>query len=271
MSLALLHVSFFSEVLGMETQMDVALPEKPRIEEQYREDEPVAPYPVLYLLHGMTDDHTCWQRQTSVERYAEEYGVALVMPCVNLSWYTDMHLGGEKWSQYFTFVTEELPRVCRNLFPHMSARREDTFVCGMSMGGYGTLKLGLRAAEQFSYVAPLSGALDMASRVRDLGSSNAAYFADIFGSPEEMAGGRDDLMAAAAELAASGKPKPKIYIWCGTEDFLYEHNTAMRDHLQALGYDLTYEEGPGDHRWIYWDDIVQRVFEWLPLERRKVE
>jgi S-formylglutathione hydrolase FrmB len=73
------------------------------------------------------------------------------------------------------------------------------------------------------------------------------------------------LFAAAERLAASGKPKPKIYIWCGTEDFLYDQNVRMRDHLRKLGFDLTYEESPGDHSWKYWDEKIQTVLEWLPI------
>jgi S-formylglutathione hydrolase FrmB len=76
-------------------------------------------------------------------------------------------------------------------------------------------------------------------------------------------------MAAAERLAASGKPKPNVYIWCGTEDFLYQQNVKMRGHLEKLGYNLTYEESPGDHSWPYWDAKIQTVLDWLPLAKKE--
>ena len=82
-----------------------------------------------------------------------------------------------------------------------------------------------------------------------------------------MQGSDNDLFAVAERLAASDKPKPRVYMWCGTEDFLYQQNTAMRDHLKKLGFDLTYEESPGDHQWKYWDEKIQTVLSWLPLQK----
>ena len=86
--------------------------------------------PVLYLLHGMSDDHSTWIRRTSVERYATQYGLALVMPNAHRSYYTDMACG----LKYWTYVSEELPRLMHTFFK-ISDRREDTFVAGLSMGG----------------------------------------------------------------------------------------------------------------------------------------
>ncbi len=254
--MALLHVNFFSETLGMAMPMDVILPEKAD-----------APYPTLYLLHGMSDDQTVWQRRTSIERYAADKGLAVVMPTTHLGWYTDMRHG----LKYFTFVSKEVVEISRRLFPGMSPKREDTFVSGLSMGGYGALKLGLLAPETFSYAAPLSGALDIGQNFQNPppadNDARVELFTNVFGTPEEFFGSDNDLMAAAERLAKSGKPKPEIYIWCGTEDFLYAQNTRMRDHLKKLGYSLKYEESPGDHTWGYWDEKIQTVLDWLPLKK----
>jgi putative tributyrin esterase len=254
--MALLHVNFFSEVLGMCMNMDVILPQKTRGQIGMEGDRKEGKYPVLYLLHGMSDDHTIWQRRTSIERYAAEYGIAVVMPAVHLSFYTDMKYG----LKYWTFVSEELPQICREFFPNISDQREDTCVAGLSMGGYGAMKLGFLKSEHFAAAASLSGAVDMVSAATD---KKAEVFGLIFGSVEEMEGTDNDLIAAATRLKESGKPLPRLYMWCGTEDFLYQDNQRMLKHLKELGIPVTYEESPGDHQWIYWDEKIRRVLEWM--------
>lgn len=261
--MALLHVDFFSDVLGMCTNMDVILPETTVGQIGMEGHGSDGKCPTLYLLHGMSDDHTIWQRRTSIERYASEYNLAVVMPTTHLGWYTDMDMGYDYW----TFISKELPEICRRFFPQMSACREDTFAAGLSMGGYGAMKCGLLAPETFSCCASLSGELDIADTCEHGGlNEDGGYWRDIFGAPEQVRGSDNDLLAVAERLAQSGGPKPKVYIWCGTEDFLYPHNTRMRDQLNRLGYDLTYEESPGDHQWKYWDEKIQTVLKWLPLK-----
>lgn len=260
--MALLHVDFFSDALGMCTQMDVILPEKTRGQIGMEGMAPEGAWPTLYLLHGMSDDHTIWQRRTSIERYASEKGIAVVMPTTHLGWYTDMHIGYD----YFTFIAKELPAICRRFFPNMSARREDTWAAGLSMGGYGALKCGLRAGETFSKVAALSGALDAARICEE--ARGQRLWEDIFGPADTVRGSFNDLFAAAEEMKDS-QDRPDVYIWCGTEDFLYQDNVRMRAHLSKLGYHLTYEESPGDHQWKYWDKRSRRCFTGSCRKRRK--
>lgn len=263
----LTQLDFFSYALNMCVQADVLLPERrPWLDGKTRsplseEDK----YPTLYLLHGMSDDHTCWRRRTLIECYAEEYNLAVVMPSVNLGWYTDMAYG----ARYYTYVSKELPEVCRSFFPFMSDKREKTFAAGLSMGGYGAFKLGLKASETFGAAASLSGGVGMPTMFLGLGEeSRMPIWTDVFGPPETHAGSENDLFAAAKELVSSGKPFPELYMWCGTEDFLYYQNTKMRDHLQNLHIPVTYKEAPGDHQWKYWDEYIKDVLAWLPLERR---
>jgi len=254
--LALLHVDYYSHVLRMEMQMDVILPEATRGQIGMEGRGGGEKWKTLYLLHGMSDDHTIWQRRTSIERYAADKGIAVVMPTTHLGWYTDMHHGFD----YFTAITDELPRLCREFFPNISDKREDTYAAGLSMGGYGALKCGLRAPETFSKVASLSGGLDAAALAKQRAAKGSSYWTDIFG--ENAKGGFDDLFAAARELKKS-PVRPDVYMWCGTEDFLYEQNLKMRSHLIRLGYNLVYEESPGDHQWKYWDAKIQTVLDWL--------
>lgn len=212
-------------------------------------------YPTLYLLHGLSDDHTSWTRWTSIERYARDKQLAIVMPAVNRSFYSDMVHGASYW----TFISEELPSKARSFFP-LSDKREDTFAAGLSMGGYGAFKLALRRPELFAAAASLSGALDIVGRKENFQKD----FENIFGNcgtfPPE-----DDLFALADKLAASDGPKPKLYQACGTEDFLYESNIKFLQHARSLNFDLEYEEGPGGHTWELWDKYIKRVLEWLPI------
>jgi len=261
--MALLHCDFFSHTLGLSTSMDVILP----LWGPITLDTPSQlsqPYPVLWLLHGLSDDHTIWQRRTSIERYADELGIAVVMPAVGRSFYTDMAAG----LPYWTFVSEELPAIARTLFP-LSEAREDNFVAGLSMGGYGAFKLALRCPERFAAAASLSGALNIAESVRRGPREWVSEKRRIFGTLSKLPGSDNDLMALAERLAASEGPKPLLYQWCGSEDFLYQDNLAFRDHALQLGLDLTYEESPGSHEWVYWDQMIQRVLGWLPLRAQQ--
>lgn len=128
--MALFAGSLYAESLGMNTGVTVSLPGERR--------DRTGDMPVLYLLHGLSDDHTSWVRRTDIDRYAEEWGVAVIMPEVQRSFYCDMTNG----PRYFTYIVDELPALCQRLF-RVSARREDNFVAGLSMGGYGAMKAAL--------------------------------------------------------------------------------------------------------------------------------
>ena len=187
--MALLHVDFFSDVLGMCTNMDVILPETTVGQIGMEGHGSDGKCPTLYLLHGMSDDHTIWQRRTSIERYASEYNLAVVMPTTHLGWYTDMDMGYDYW----TFISKELPEICRRFFPQMSARREDTFAAGLSMGGYGAMKCGLLAPETFSCCASLSGELDIADTCEHGGLNEDGGYWDYCDFP--LAEADDEIIA----------------------------------------------------------------------------
>lgn len=264
--MALIQCGFFAQTLGLSMSMNVVIPERSYgIGVEAGGARTGDKFPVLYLLHGLSDDHSIWLRRTSVERYAAEYGIAVVMPEVHRSFYTNMKSGLDYW----TFVSEELPHVAQSLFP-ISGKREDSFAAGLSMGGYGAMKLGLRAPEKFAAVASLSGAMDILAFDHEGSPLAAKEYKWIFGSKEEAAGSDDDLFALAERASAAGVSLPKLYQCCGTEDFLYAHNVRFRDHVRSLGIALDYEEGPGDHNWGYWDERIQRVLAWLPLRGGRV-
>jgi len=242
--------------------MEVILPEPKRSPD----GEVLTPprlYPTLYLLHGLSDDHTIWQRRTSIERYVAEMDLAVVMPAVDRSFYTDMAAG----NRYGTFISVEVPALVRALFP-LSPVREDNFVAGLSMGGYGAFKLALSHPEHFAAAASLSGAVNIAELRSMPDAKWRAEFARIFGNLQQLPGSRHDLFYLAGEVAASewGK-RLALFQWCGTDDALYAGNLLFRDHAVALGLNLTYSEGPGGHTWDMWDAQIQHVLAWLPLAR----
>ncbi len=240
--------------------MDVILPEPWSRTVADCPDRPVR-HPCLWLLHGLSDDHTIWQRRTSIERYVDGLGLAVVMPAVARSFYTDMRHGGRYW----TYVSEEVPAVARSLFP-LSSRREDNFAAGLSMGGYGAFKLALRHPERYAAAASLSGALDLAAWAAKPADSSDIRL--IFGDAAKVTGSDDDLLALAGRLAAlDGALCPRLFQWCGTEDALYAGNLTFRDRALQVGLPLTYTEGPGNHTWDRWDLQIQRVLSWLPLPR----
>ena len=150
--MALLELNYYSEALQSYTVVNVILPECPRKGPGVGMI-PAGTYRTLYLLHGLHGNQNDWLRRTGIERYAEKYDLAVVMPGVNNSWYADTCYG----AGYFTFITRELPEVCRGYFKGMSDKREDNFIAGLSMGGYGALKAALTCPETFGHCAALSG------------------------------------------------------------------------------------------------------------------
>lgn len=257
--MALLHLNFFSTALDLSCSMDVILPEPERLKNGVLTEKKKL-YPVLFLLHGLSDDHTIWQRRTSIERYAIEKNVAVIMPAVDRSFYTDMSRG----NRYWTYISEEVPNIARFYFP-VSPARKDNFVAGLSMGGYGAMKLGLTYPDRFAASASLSGAVDIAQIIKGNGRAWRQEMHNIFGDLKKVEGGKNDLFALANLLAVSKWRKMPLFVCCGTEDFLIGSNRKFRDHLKGCNLNLTYEESLGAHDWGYWDQMIQRVLEWLPI------
>lgn len=254
------ELHFFAETLGLNTAMTVLLPQPP----YGQTGRPT--YRTLYLLHGHSDDHTAWQRWTSIERYVENLNMAVIMPAVQLSFYTDMVHGGRYW----TFIAEELPALVRRIFP-LSPARADNFVAGLSMGGYGAFKLALAHPDRFAAAASLSGALELRAVVaEDNDDNDEAWLAgmrDIFGADLSQVADSEHDLRTLARAAARSAVKPRLYYCCGTEDSLHQDNLSFGDFLSGLPFDLTYEEGPGAHNWAYWDRMIQRVLDWMVGEK----
>lgn len=254
--MALVHCRFHSRTLNLNTSMHVILPRSV--------EDAAAPcdrkYPTLYLLHGLSDDDSTWSRRTSLERYVDELDLAVVMPNVHRSYYTD----SVTQQRYWTFISEELPVLARRCFP-LSDKRADNYVAGLSMGGYGAFKLALRHPDRFAAAASLSGALDIVSRIRADETAEERGLKYIFGDCHSTVGSTNDLFFLADRLVKQNIDRPALFQWCGTEDFLLDENRRFANHLKGIGLASTYIEDPGHHDWECWDRQIQTVLNWLPL------
>ena len=226
--MALMHCNFYSSVLDLSCSMDAIIPEPTR-----SSDGKILGgkklFPVLYLLHGLSDDHTIWQRRTSIEWYVRNLNLAVIMPAVDRSFYINMARG----KNYWTFISEELPILARALFP-ISAARKDTFVAGLSMGGYGAMKLALTYPERYAAAASLSGALDISQLLQVAGRDWRKEMKNIFGDFKKVVGGPNDLFTLATNVANSKWNKIPLFVCCGTEDFLIDANHRFRDQARSL-------------------------------------
>ncbi|MDO9457698.1 alpha/beta hydrolase family protein [Nocardioides sp.] len=254
--MALLRCDFFSEVLGMGVSATVVLPQRTSGQIGVASGGGDGPPPVLYLLHGLSDDHTAWTRYTSVERYANDAGLAVVMPAVADSWYVNEVHG----HRYLDFVADELPQVVRSLV-RVSDAPADTFVAGLSMGGYGAVKLALRHPERYAAAASLSGALDVA-RVPERWPELRPLFDRVFGGGVTPA---DDLFSGLEQAYA---PLPPLYLACGTEDPDVEATRRFHAAAVGAGADVVLDLRPGDHEWGLWDAVIRDVVAWLPMRGR---
>ncbi len=262
--MALLQCNFFSKSLMRTVPIQVVLPTDKMVFPGQPQPE-IKPFKTLYLLHGIFGNYTDWVSGTRLQAWAQDRDLAVVMPSGDNSFYVDNEKSG---NLYGTFISEELVDFTRRSFP-LSHKREDTFIGGLSMGGFGAVVNGLQHPETFSAVCALSAALVLDSlpehrEYTDNIFTNRGYYESVFGDLEAVKGGKNDYHALA-EQTAKAPCKPAFYMACGTEDDLIHPNRAFRDHLQALGYEVTWEEGPGAHDWYFWDDHILKAMEWLPL------
>ncbi len=262
--MALLQVNFHSTKLNRKVPMQVILP----VDTPNGNDKP---FKTLYLLHGLFDNCLAWTSNTRVERWAMERNLAVVMPSAENSFYVDVPYGSSVFGDFGAYVGQELVETTRKMFP-LSPKREDTFIAGLSMGGFGALRNGFKYADTFGYIACLSGAIHIFEYPFDEPGRNVIGEDACFGDIRAAALTDRNPRVAAEKLfekkKASGKTKcPKVYIACGTEDYLLKANRVFADFLKTNGADVVYEESPGKHDWDFWDTYIQKVLEWLPIEK----
>lgn len=259
--MSLIQLNFQSLALAAPAEVTVLLPpaffdinDKRSYEELYPTGKK---YKTLFLLHGACADSSSWLYGSNIQRYAAEHHLAVVLPSVANSFYADLEHG----SAYWTFISEELPRYVRSVLP-LSDKRGDNFVAGLSMGGYGALKLALNKPDQFAAAISLSGVVDIVSAFKTP-IHPVFNIGNYFGSFEKLEASYNNLYTQIKTLKSQKAFMPRLYMACGTEDFLYDMNIKFRDFLLENSVDLTYEEGPGVHDWSFWDMYIQRGLDWL--------
>lgn len=241
---------FRSETLGLSTSMRVVLPDV--------EPGPEG-YATLYLLHGLTDDDTAWTRYSEIERLASARNLAVVMPQVHRSYYSDEAHG----NRYWTFLTEEVPVVAHRTF-HLATHRSRRFVAGLSMGGYGAIKWALRRPDEFCAVASLSGALGLAQRTQPgAGSLDHRLWDHIFDG-QTIVGTDNDALELVRRVADQANV-PELFVSCGTEDALLDENLRFVNAAEAAGLPIKSTFTPGGHDWDYWNESIRAVLDWLPM------
>lgn len=253
--MALITCDFFSESLAFGQSMTVVLPQatEAQVGVTPTVDTDGDGPPVLYLLHGLSDDHTAWLRYTSIERYATAAGLAVVMPAVARSFYTDEAHGHAYW----TYIADELPEIVSSFF-RVSTRPELTYVAGLSMGGYGAVRLALARPGRYAAAASLSGALDIVRRAGEAERRDEMH-GRVFGGPP---GPEHDLFALLD--GAQRGDVPPLHISCGADDRLLEDSQEFVRRAEAKGLAVTSAFPPGDHEWGLWDRVIQDVIAWLP-------
>lgn len=234
--MAFCTMSFYSQALLKACSMNVILPDM---------HSGAGPFPVMYLLHGLSDDHTIWTRRTSVERYVEGLPLIVVMPDGGRGFYCDA-VDGPAYEAHL--VQDVIGFVER--FLNAKPIREGRAIGGLSMGGYGAIKLALKFPDLFCSAVSHSGGLAYTRR-----PELSPEFCRVFGSL--YLGGKDCTFGLAETVDRSRLPA--IRFDCGLEDGLLGENRAFHEHLQSLGIPHEYEEYPGAHNWAYWDTHVQEA------------
>lgn len=264
--MAFIQMSILSKSLMRTVPVNVILPvDKMVLPGMPKREE--KPYKALYLLHGIFGNCTDWVCGTRIQRFSEEHDLVVVMPSGDNAFYVDRPAAHNFYGE---FIGEELVELTRKMFP-LSRKREHTFIGGLSMGGYGAMRNGLKYGDTFGYIVSLSGALhleEMASRTKDntFFIESKSFAESCFGDLSKLLDSDKNPKWLVKERKKAGKPLPKVYIACGDQDSLLEANRDMAAFLKAQGVDVTFEVGPGGHEWDFWDAYIKKAIDWLPTE-----
>ena len=243
-----------SKSLQRRTSISVILPADNVHFLQDTEEIVPQPYKTLYLLHGLYGSDDIILANTSIQKFAEDNGIAIVIPCGDNSFYLD----NEKAHAYYgEYVGQELLDITRNIFP-LSDKREDTFIAGFSMGGYGAIRNGMKYFENFSKIGMISSALITDEIVSYTYDNNVLrskdFYESIFGNLDEIAGSDKD----PKYLIENCPDIPDIYMACGEDDFLYDNNIDFYEFLKDKNIDVTFVEALGEHTWDFCDEHLKK-------------
>lgn len=237
--MALVEVRFFADSLQKKTGMMLIVPEGVK-----------GPFPVMYLLHGLSDDYSTWVRRTSIERYMDGVPMVVVMPDGGRGFYTNAVEGPAGESH----IMKDVVGFVEANFP-VKKGGASRAIAGLSMGGYGAMKLALKHPRAFAAVSAHSSAF-MAGHEP---TPNIPERTRIFGP--DPAGGNEDVFALAEKL--SRRPRPALRIDCGKSDGLININRRFHKHLERLRIKHIYREYPGAHNWAYWDAHITETIDFV--------
>jgi putative tributyrin esterase len=221
-------------------------------------------YPVIYLLHGLTGNFANWTDRTKVADYALKHNFIVVTPDGGNGWYTDsVTTATDKYESYI--VKELVPEIEKKY--RVKADRSNRMIAGLSMGGYGSLKFGLKYPEMFSLVGSFSGAIGAAEFTERTAGNIGKSLDAIYGVEGSAGRSANDVFKLTRDLTPEAiKALPFIYVSCGNEDFLIANN---RDYMKVLvekRIPHEYRQHPGVHDWVFWDDQIR---EFLDIAARR--
>lgn len=250
--MTLLHIDHASKNVGVNLPLNLILPEDYALG-----GAPLKERKVLYLLHGLSDDASAWQRFTNIEIVAREHNLVVVMPSAGRSFYTDMMNG----QAYFTYLTEELPAWLAATF-RISTAREITFIAGNSMGGYGAFKAAFLRPDLYAAACSLSGVLALNAMLAPSdkveNQTLMREFDMLFGGLQALPGSLNDPLAWLANAAENSTSLPRLYAMCGLKDDLLPLNRLFVGAAAKAGIPLNYQESPGRHDWIFWQKQIKK-------------
>ena len=258
--MARFDIEIFSVSLNRTVNFKMYIPNDPNI--MRREDDPYIKrgMKVLFLLHGYTGSAYYW----GYEHLAQKYNFAMVMPSGENSFYLDGAATGHK---YCTYIGKELVEYIRSTFG-IGMTADDTYICGLSMGGFGALHTALAYPDTFGKAGAMSSALIMhevagMTEGYDNGMANYEYYRECFGEPSKVLESDANPEELVRRIKASGGKLPEIYMCCGTEDFLIEPNRSFHRFLEGQGVNHIYNESKGVHDGVFWDEYTPKIMDWM--------
>ena len=211
------------------------------------------PYKTLYLLHGLYGSDDIFLANTSIQKFAEDNGIAIVIPTGENSFYVDHE---KSHAYYGEFIGQELLDITRNIFP-LSHKREDTFIAGFSMGGYGAIRNGLKYSQNFSKIGMISAALITEDIVDYADDENVLrsrdFYESIFGDLDKIKNSDKD----PKYLIETCRDIPEIFMACGDDDFLLDKNIDFYEFLKSKNIDADFIQAPGEHTWEFCDRFIK--------------
>lgn len=255
--MAVLELNYKSEVLNCSTSLMVALPENSILMNHNLS--------TLYLFHGLGDDHTKWSRRTNIESYIKNLPLIVVMPNFEKSFYNDMYMGGDN---YWTHFIEEIIPLINKLF-RVKPGRENNFIAGNSMGGFGALKIYSNYPDLFNAVYSYSGIPYIKElfnkenygvyKYLDAFKDKDAFdsiFRSTFGTNDYITNSENDL-TYQIERSLGNNDLPDLYMYCGYEDPLIHMNRKFQNFLEDNDVEHHYIERNGSHDWFFWDGCLK--------------